>query len=395
MKTLKTSIVFAGLSAAVLLAACGGGGGGGDSTDSTAGTLKVSLTDAPACGFDNVYVTVSKVRVHKSADAAEADSGWSEIVLAAPRKIDLLSLVNGKLEDLGQTSLPVGTYNQMRLVLVPNAAGALANSVVPTGGAETELSTPSGVQSGLKLNGTFEVTEGATTEIALDFDACKSIVQRGNGSYGLKPVIRMIPMAVSGAPVSGAINGYVDKNALAGGAVVSAQVNGVVLRSTVPDAEGYFSLSPLEAGTYAVVVTGGSRSTDIVGAVPVAASGPTVLSTSAAPLLTAASTFGTVTGSLLPASAEATVTAYQAISGGPTVEIAYRAADADGKYTLPLPLAAPRYGQYSSTLPITLAPQTALAGKYALKATAAGYQDQTADIDLAGADLTRDITLVK
>lgn len=388
MKMQKTPIALAGLSAAVLLAACGGGGGGGQSTDSTAGTLKVALTDAPACGFDKVYVTVSKVRVHKSGDAAEADAGWSEIVLAAPRRIDLLGLVNGKLDDLGQTTLPAGTYNQMRLVLVPNAGGTLANSVVPTSGTETALATPSGVQSGIKLNGTFEVREGATTEIALDFDACKSIVSRGNGTYGLKPVIRMIPMAVSGA-----INGYVDKTVA--GAVVSAQVNGVVVRSTAADADGYFSLSPLEAGSYAVVVTGGSRSTDIINAVPVTASAATALSTSAQPLLTASSTFGKVEGSLLPADAEGTAAAYQSVSGGPTVEIAYRAAESDGKYALSLPLAAPRYGQYSSTLPISLATQGALASKYAVRATAAGYQSQSIDIDLAGGDLVRNFTLTK
>lgn len=387
MNRQKTPIALAGFTAAVLLAACGGGGGGG-STDSTAGTLKVSLTDAPACGFDNVFVTVSKVRVHKSDDAAETDGGWSEIVLATPRKIDLLSLVNGKLDDLGQTTLPVGTYNQMRLVLVPNTGGTMANSVVPSNGTERPLDTPSGVQSGIKLNGTFEVKEGATTEIALDFDACKSIVSRGNGSFGLKPVIRMIPVAVSGA-----INGYVDKTVV--GAVVSAQANGVVLRSTAPDANGYFSLAPLEAGSYAVVITGGSRSTEVVGAVPVTASGATALSTSAQPLLTTVSTFGMVKGSLLPAQAEATASAYQALSGGPTVEVAYRAADSEGRYELSLPLAAPRYGQYSATLPISFTTQGPLAGKYAVRATAAGYQSQTIDIDLGAIDLTRDITLVR
>lgn len=389
MKTMHTPILIAGLSSAVLLAACGGGGGG--DTSVAAGTLKVSLTDAPACGFNNVFVTVSKVRVHKGGDAAEGDSGWSEIVLTTPRKIDLLNLVNGKLEDLGQTSLPAGTYNQIRLVLVPNSGTTLANSVVPTGGTEVALSTPSGVQSGIKLNGNFEVTGGATTEIALDFDACKSIVTRGNGSYGLKPVIRMIPMVSSGT-----INGYVEKNAVGPQTAVSAQLNGVVVRSTVPDSEGFFSLAPLEAGNYVVVVTGTSRSTDIINAVPVAAKGTTALSTSAAPLLTATSTMGSVSGTVLPADAEGSVTAFQAVSGGPVASIRYVAANGTtGEYALPLPLAAPRYGQYSSTLPISFTAQTALAGKYALQAGATGYQTQSADIDLAGANLTRNFSLVK
>lgn len=42
----------------------GGAGGGGGSGSVQAGVLSVSLTDAPACGFDEVNVTVSRVRVH-------------------------------------------------------------------------------------------------------------------------------------------------------------------------------------------------------------------------------------------------------------------------------------------------------------------------------------------
>lgn len=34
------------------------------------GTLNVSMTDAPACGFDNVWVTVAKVRAHQSDSAS-------------------------------------------------------------------------------------------------------------------------------------------------------------------------------------------------------------------------------------------------------------------------------------------------------------------------------------
>ncbi|HET7525430.1 MAG TPA: DUF4382 domain-containing protein, partial [Burkholderiaceae bacterium] len=130
-----------------LLAACGGGGGEG------IGTMRLSLTDAPACGYDNVWVTVQKVRVHRSATANDNDAGWSEVVLATPKRVDLLTLTNGALEPLGQTQLPAGTYTQMRLVLAPNTASdPLANSIKPTGGSETALTTPSGAQSGLKMN---------------------------------------------------------------------------------------------------------------------------------------------------------------------------------------------------------------------------------------------------
>ncbi|MDD2729398.1 MAG: hypothetical protein PHR85_09605 [Malikia sp.] len=42
--------------ATLLLAACGGGG-----SDNSSGTLKLALTDAPACGYEHVYVTVESL----------------------------------------------------------------------------------------------------------------------------------------------------------------------------------------------------------------------------------------------------------------------------------------------------------------------------------------------
>jgi len=86
------------------------------------GTLRLALTDAPACGYDAVNVTIQKVRVNQDASASDTGAGWSEVVLSPARRIDLLSLTNGVLEDLGQTSLPAGKYTQMRLVLAPNDA---------------------------------------------------------------------------------------------------------------------------------------------------------------------------------------------------------------------------------------------------------------------------------
>src|SRR5687767_1798167 len=116
MNASTNTLTAATLAAATLLAACGGG----SDSSSDAGTLRLALTDAPACGFDRVDVTVEKVRVHKSSSASEGDGGWSEVVLQPPKRVDLLSLTNGALAELGQTPLPAGKYTQMRLVLSPN-----------------------------------------------------------------------------------------------------------------------------------------------------------------------------------------------------------------------------------------------------------------------------------
>ena len=116
--TMKTTFRQAGLLAgsviaAVSLTACGGGGGGSGASSTpapvaTAGTLSVSLTDAPSCGFDAVNVTVNKVRVNASASAGDTDTGWTDITLNPAKKINLLNLTNGVLESLGQASLPAG-----------------------------------------------------------------------------------------------------------------------------------------------------------------------------------------------------------------------------------------------------------------------------------------------
>jgi hypothetical protein len=86
------------------LASCGGGGESGGGT----GTLRLSLTDAPACGFEAAFVTVTKVRVHRSEAATDSDGEWHEIVLPAPMRVDLLTLTNGTLQPLGQARLPAG-----------------------------------------------------------------------------------------------------------------------------------------------------------------------------------------------------------------------------------------------------------------------------------------------
>ena len=154
---------FAIAACVATLAACGGGGSDTGTPSGGTGTLRVALTDAPSCGYDHVYVTVEKVRVNQSATAGDADGGWSDVTLSPARRIDLRTLTNGVLEELGSVPLPAGRYSQIRLVLADNGASgasATANAVQPTGAAVTALKTPSGQQSGLKLQANFDVPAG-------------------------------------------------------------------------------------------------------------------------------------------------------------------------------------------------------------------------------------------
>ena len=385
---------FAALVLAAIVAGCGGGGGGGDGGGT--GTLGVSLTDAPACGFDAVNVSVSKVRAHVSGDASEDSGGWAEITLSPARKINLLDLTNGVVETLGETTLPAGHYTQLRLVLVANnGSSPTNNSVVLSGapGTEIALTTPSAVQSGIKLINEFDVAPGQRVDLVLDFDACKSVVKRGNGSYLLKPVIKVIPTVLNG------ISGFVDACPLGSNAMVSAQVNGTVVRATVPDTPtGAFLLARLAPGNYDVVFTADGCATAVIGAVPVDNStSVVVVSNIPAQIPLPPSATHNISGTATLSQPSATeevivVAAKQTIGNGPTVTVKSQAVNPDpvslsAPYTLTLPVGAPLLGQYhvGGTLPIPLDPQPA--GQYTVEASATGYKTQSfGPVDISVAD---------
>jgi hypothetical protein len=376
------------LFAALALAACGGGSSS-DSNVQPMGSLRVALTDAPSCGFDQVNISVSRVRVHASQSADDNSSGWRDLSVTPARRVNLLDLTNGILEELGQIALPAGQYTQLRLVLQPNAGGSPANSVVPTGGAEQPLDTPSAAQSGIKLIHAFTVPAGGLADVVLDFDACKSIVQRGNGTFGLKPVIAVVPRVVA------EIVGNVDP-ALSG-TRISAQVGGAVMRTTVPDATGAFTLAflnPAAAANVDVVIAAPGRATAVVSAVPIALQSTTRISTAAAPFSLPASATHTASGVATPAAALASVRALQSVGGVPIVEVATASADAAGAYSLTLPTGAPLLAPFATPLPLVFAPQAANAAKYTLEAAADGYVTQAAAVDLTAANATVNFALM-
>ena len=383
-------LMIPAIAAASLLAACGGGG----SDSSATGTLRLSLTDAPACGYDNVFVTVEKVRVHQSGSAGDNDSGWSEVALAAPQRIDLLTLTNGTLMPLGQTELPAGSYTQMRLVLSPNSAAApMANAIKPTGGAETALTTPSGQQSGLKMNINIDVPADKIADFAIDFDACKSFVKAGNsGQYLLKPVLSVTPIL---SDAGQRIVGYVDASLATTGTAVSAQLNGVPARATPPDATGKFVLYPVPAGNYDLVITAAGRVNAVMTGVPVVTTAFTTIGSATARIntptaLASFSASGTVTVNGSPANTNGAVRATQTLTGGPTIEVGYAAANATtGAYGMTLPAGAPAKLAYASgATTFAFADDLPNAGKYKLEASAPTFAAKTADITLTADVIT-------
>jgi hypothetical protein len=379
--------------AAALLAACGGGGGeSGSGTVTASGTLRLALTDAPACGYDQVNVTIDRIRVHTSSAAQDGDAGWSEMVLTPARRVDLLTLTNGVLEELGSTSLPAGRYTQMRLVLAADSVpGRMANSVVPSGGRETPMETPSGQQTGLKMNVNIEVAANQLADFVIDFDACRSVVQAGHsGRHLLKPVLSVMPRVTT---ASNAVEGHVAGAMAAGTTSVTLQKDGAVVRGTVPSSNGRFLLSQVPAGVYDLVVGANGRATAVMTGVPVTDTAITVANPPTAPFDPPASAMRTASGKAVTAGSsvipDATVRALQTL-GATKVEVIGRHVDADtGAYSLSLPIAAPVKTAYvAGATTLSVSSETASAGKYALEAAVPGKATQTAGIDLAAGDDT-------
>ena len=385
---------LASLLAVAALAACGGGGGGEGAAQ---GTLRMSLTDAPAC-YENVFVTVEKVRVHAAGSAAESDAGWEDIVPPnAPLRIDLLALTNGELADLGSSAVPAGGYAQVRLVLAANTGvDPLANAVKPVGGALVPLKTPSAQQSGLKIKGNFAVEAGGTTDMLLDFDACKSVVKAGSsGQYILKPVVRLTPHLAT------SIRGHVTTTMALTATTISAQQGGTIVRSTAPAADGSFVLASLPIGTYTVVISSSDRATAVITGVPVSAASPvTSLGDSTSAIVLPSSAMHAVSGTVTAATGgsgkaslvtDATVTALQDLAvAGTTIQLASTPVDFDlATYAFTLPAAAPVSAPYASA-GLVFATETAAAGKYRLQATAPGRATLEQAVDASTADATAD-----
>ncbi|MGH8853229.1 MAG: DUF4382 domain-containing protein [Telluria sp.] len=379
--------------ATLMLSACGGGGD--DDSASTAppatrGTLAVSLmTDAPACGIDAVNLTVTKLRLRQDFNTDPAASGWTELVFSPAKKINLLnpaSVLSGATIDLGEVTLPTGTYTQMAVVL---DAGATANTVRPAGAsADVALETAATVASGIRVPLDLKADDGARLALVFDFNACDSIQMRG-ATYVFKPRPRPVPTVLNG------IGGFIETAALASNVVVTAQKGGTILATTVPHAgTGEFVLPRLPKDNYDVVVQANGRASAVIGAVPVAATGFTSVATAAAPIRLATSAVSSISGQVTYAAPAVAppdgtwIMASQTISADPvvgnaatTVTNRLQAVDlASGQYVLSnLARSSIQFGLYKPGVPVALANAATSGGngRYRIEALATGFVNKT------------------
>jgi hypothetical protein len=164
-------------------------------------------------------VTITLVRAHISDGAEDGDGEWVDLTeLDPPMQIDLLNLGNGDgnggdecaLATLGiLDELPAGDYGQIRIHLLANdasegpAENACEEAVDGDGwncaqeslGDLKLLRLSSQANTGIKIppgqlpDGGLSLEEGESANINIEFNACRSIVEQGNGRLRLKPTL--------------------------------------------------------------------------------------------------------------------------------------------------------------------------------------------------------------
>ena len=264
-------------------------GGSSHNMVSGMGTVNVTMSDPPSCmppngQFTHVYVTVRSVQAHISATATDSSSGWQELapqLASSPMQIDLFSKPQTTciLAQLGSASLPAGSYQQIRLLLVSNTTAASAgpstnacagsgfNCVVLEDSTVHELQLSSEANTGLKIppgqivGGPLQVTAGQSVDLNIDFNACASIVAEGNGKFRLKPTLTAAQVSANNSGITGKVVDSVSKAPIAGSVQValeqpdSSGVDRIVMQA-VADSNGNFNFCPLPTGTFDIVVVG-------------------------------------------------------------------------------------------------------------------------------------------
>ena len=191
------------LFAPFVLFACGSGGGsGGDSTGIGTGTLSLNMVDN-ASDYNAVYITLKDVQIHAKKNVGNNNNSWTSVVAPTlPKTIDLLKLVDDVRFYIGAANLSAGGYTQMRLIVDPDYSDGginvlseqhpFANYVIDSNNNYHELKIPSGDKTGFKIVHGFTIYANTTTELNLDFDVCKSVIEKGDKDpWILKPTVKV------------------------------------------------------------------------------------------------------------------------------------------------------------------------------------------------------------
>lgn len=209
-------------------------GGASETGNTSVGMLQIEAFDAPPP--QNVEKLLLDL---KSVQAHHIGLGW-QTVSTTPRRIDFLTLINGRTAVIADTTLPMGQYGELRLHLGEN------NEIV-VDGERYPLVVPSGLSSGVKIHLSLEIVANESSKVYLDFDASKSVKWNAN-RYKLAP-----SFSAYDASTCGRISGLVRSDL--GAFLPRTQIQAIGTEdtlSTLNDENGNYSLL-LPSGTYDIV----------------------------------------------------------------------------------------------------------------------------------------------
>lgn len=312
------------------LLGCGGGSTGGSSgstgngTVSATGKFVLGYSGGAIPGVKHAWVTVTKVVLHEDLNKTwvQGDTSWKVVTLGMPVTIDLAA-AGGFIvgSQAGGVSVPVGTYNQIRLILADHDAATLEASATAKGlaynaqieydnGAIVPIELPS-LLTGFRLDRGVQITSNSATTgglLTAHIDLDRNLV-RFDGGYveASAPVdaatLRMRSYSTRGGSDVGAIWGQIDPTMLCGSPVVvsptacasdvsvslyqrsldglfarmnnlyTVKVDPSVLAETGVEGYGVFFLSPLvpdvlDDQTYDLIIRGRGMRTMVIQGVP-------------------------------------------------------------------------------------------------------------------------------
>ncbi|MDQ1363696.1 MAG: hypothetical protein QG652_1558, partial [Pseudomonadota bacterium] len=172
---------------------------------SDTGTLNLQITDAPVDDAQEVVIEFTGVEIKA------ADGETIVITYDTPKQINLLALTGGVAETIvDNQTLPAGQVEWIRLEVNE------ANSHITIDDAIYGLTIPSSAQTGLKLNRPITIAEGGTASFTIDFDLRKSVHERQENNYMLRPTLRLIDNHTDGALHGTVASTTVSENCMAG-----------------------------------------------------------------------------------------------------------------------------------------------------------------------------------
>ncbi len=232
-------------------------------------------------------MTVTRVRAHLSSQANGNAAGWVDLadLRSEPRQIDLLDTSDTQcvLATLGATSdLPAGNYQQIRLHLLSNNPGSEEtlpspnacdgtggfNCVKPVGQPLQILLLNSQDRNGIKIppgrieGGALSLEADSPADVNLDFNACASIVEQGDGEFRLKPTLSAGEVAATVDTIRGRVVSTATGNPLPGNSTIIVLVEqedaegiGRVLAQSLASAtDGSFRVCPMPDGDFDLAI---------------------------------------------------------------------------------------------------------------------------------------------